>query len=139
MFSIKWRVKSKIARIYLSSILITLMGFLLPWIHTHDRSGSGLYPINGVIALLILVSLIVFFTVKNKMLVSIVMIITGVLSFLIVFYTFFSSLVVFINPFISSFVSYGIGIFVTALGTLGIIIAGIVGIKVRNNDNSDLI
>ncbi|HLR59658.1 MAG TPA: LPXTG cell wall anchor domain-containing protein [Pseudogracilibacillus sp.] len=115
---------------FLISVLITFIGILLPWVDSIKGNISGIENFYGVfILILLLVSLgIFYFTRRKKKLVSISLVIIGILSFLLVMRTF-TELGYAINPLTGIFVDYGIGVYITALGSIGIAIVGTVGLK----------
>lgn len=122
--------KDSFEKIFLVSVLITFIGTLLPWVNGVDRDISGIEILyGGIISTLLLVSLSVFyFAGKKEKLVSIVLVVIGILSFLLVLRSF-TELGYAITPLTGIFIDYGIGVYITALGSIGIAIAGIVGLK----------
>jgi len=102
---------------------------LLPWVDSITGNISGIETFYGVIIfILLLVSLGLFYFTQNKWgLVSISLVVFGVLSFLLVLRSFID-LSYGINPLTGIYVDYGKGGYITALGSIGIVIAGIVGL-----------
>jgi|SRR5690625_960311 len=122
--------KSSLEKIFLISVLTTFIGILLPWVDAINGNISGIETFYGVVILtLLLVSLGIFYFTRRKWkLVSISLVVIGILSFLLVLRSF-TELGYAINPLTGIFVDYGIGGYITALGSIGIAIAGTVGLK----------
>lgn len=122
--------RSGFEKIFLISVLTTLIGILLPWVNGFNGNISGIESFYGVIIfILLLVSLGIFYFTQNKRgLVSISIVVIGILSFLFVLRSFID-LSYGINPITGIYVDYGKGGYITALGSIGIVIAGIVGLK----------
>lgn len=102
----------------------------MPWVNGFNGNISGIESFYGVIIfILLLVSLGIFYFTQNKRgLVSISIVVIGILSFLFVLRSFID-LSYSINPITGIYVDYGKGGYITALGSIGIVIAGIVGLK----------
>lgn len=124
--------KGGFEKTFLISVLITFIGILLPWVDSIKGNISGIENFYGVfILILLLVSLgIFYFTRRKRKLVSISLVVIGILSFLLVLRTF-TELSYGINSLTRVFVVYGIGVYITAIGSIGIAIAGTVGLKKR--------
>lgn len=122
--------KSSFEKIFLISILTTFIGILLPWVKAINGNIYGIETFYGVVILtLLLVSLGIFYFSRRKWkFVSISLVVIGILSFLLVLRSF-TELSYGINPLTRIFVDYGIGGYITALGSIGIAIAGTVGLK----------
>jgi uncharacterized membrane protein len=108
--------------IFLIGVTITSIGLLLPWVNTIFGNYIGISTWGGYFVLAFLaINVCLFFFLRDKeKLVSAVLIITGIFSIIIVFPP--KGLVS--NPI----VSYGIGTYITLIGSIFIVIAGIVGL-----------
>jgi len=96
--------RSGFEKIFLISVLTTLIGILLPWVDGLNGNISGLESFYGVIIfILLLVSLGIFFTQHKRGLVSISIVVIGILSLLFVLRSFID-LSYSINPFTGIYV-----------------------------------
>ena len=122
--------KDGFEKIFLISVLTTFIGILLPWVDAINRNISGIETFyGGIISTLLLVSLGIFYLTRRKgKLVSISLVVIGILSFLLVLRSF-TELGYAITPLTGIFIDHGIGGYITALGSIGIAIAGTVGLK----------
>lgn len=124
--------KSSFEKTFLISILTTFIGVLLPWIDAINGNINGFETFYGLAILtLLIVSIGVFYLTSKKNLVPISLVVIGIVSCLLVWRTF-TELSYGINPLTGVFVDYGIGGYITGLGSIGIVIAGIVGLKSKN-------
>lgn len=122
--------KSGFEKIFLISVLTIFIGLFLPWVDVMDRNVRGFQNFYGLIVLALLVfSLSIFYfpRIKSKH-ISIYLVVIGIVSFLLVLRSF-TELGYVIDPLTRIFIGYGIGLYITGLGSIGIFIAGIVGLK----------
>jgi len=122
--------KGVFEKFFLISVITSLIGLFLPWVIVIDRNVRGFQNLYGVIVLILLVfSLSIFYFPRRKSKhVSICLIVIGIVSFLLVLRSF-SELDYVIDLLTEIFINYGKGLFITGLGSIGIFIVGIFGLK----------
>lgn len=123
-------------RTFVISVIITFIGVLLPWVETIEGNKIGIQIIyGGIIHTLLFISLAFWYFVKNKdLFISILFILIGALSFYLVLRTYIEFSYV-LNPITRIYWDRGIGVYITALGSIGIVLAGIIGIKKHITNN----
>ncbi|MEC5425748.1 hypothetical protein QGM71_19960 [Virgibacillus sp. C22-A2] len=123
-------------RTFVISVIITFIGVMLPWLETIEGNKIGIQTIYGaIIHTLLLISLAFWYFVKNKdLFISILFLLIGALSFYLVLRTYIEFSYV-LNPFTRIYWDRGIGVYITGLGSIGIVLAGIIGIKRHITNN----
>lgn len=117
-------------KLYYFSVGLAFFGIFSTWLNTTERPIIGLELIIGfpILIVLILSSILVFLVGRRYKPAAIIMIIAGLLSFIGVgfFYLSTRSLLFGTSALFALVVQYGIGIYMTLLGTFGMIVSGIV-------------
>lgn len=113
-------------KLFIISIFLIYIGVLLPWLHVGEYTILGIQvPVVGLSILILLsISLGIFFFVKNsRKLVSVIFIVVGFLSLIATLFAFFSYWII-ISIF-GIFTNFGIGIYLSLIGSLGLAISEI--------------
>lgn len=116
-------------KIFLASASLAIVGTFFPWIDAGLYRSNGIRQEDGIVFLiLMLVAIAVYFSAKNKpTLKNILLIIIGTISL----FSFFTTLdeVDYLRSHYGDLVSFGGGIYLSALGSLAIIILGIYALR----------
>lgn len=120
-------------KLLLASVTITVIGILLPWIDIYEIPQRGVHLKYGARLLILLIISLMIVLISRKMRASILITINSSLAFLIVLQ---AHVEIFASTQAPSFFSVGIGVFVTELGAIGMILAGVFGIKNHRKNRS---
>lgn len=120
-------------RLLLASVTILVIGILLPWVDVHETPLRGIHLKYGHQLLILVIVNLMVVHISRKMLASILILLISSLSLFVVVKSYIE---LFGSAQSPDFFSFGIGVIVTGLGTIGMIFAGISGVTNQKDNQS---